>query len=365
MARSNTLTLLPLDRYAQLMGVPLAHFNNLDDGEIASACRPFWTQDQHDEVALAINQAEEKLRRHLHFDIAPTWWSEALPFGQAEAIWYDDWRVAPVTPTYGHITAFGRRVATQIADGVAVTYGSGDYASFTVTVAGITDPSEIHVYYRVADGAAAAGSEGWEIHPLRVVLAGGSALVTGSKALFARPAIREADYPASFDDAASFVTHVDVYRVYTDPALPVTLVWGTESGADPSSSTTQTAAARLLDPESGQFQVRPATWDILALRHIEADAVKTTAPERIEVHYFAGRMVDLLGRMDAQLEEAALRLANVLLPERGIPFCDPATLKYARDREIDERTGLMYGELFAVRVAELRKRPEIIEWQAV
>lgn len=364
MARSNTPTLLPLDRYAQLMGVPLAHFNNLDDGQIMDACRPFWVQSEHDELALALNQAEEKLRRHLHFDVAPTWWSETLPFGQAEAIWYADWTIAPVTPSYGHVHAFGRRAATLVAAGVTVTY-NGNTASLTVEVGEGVASSEIRVYYRTADGADGAGSDGWEIRPLRVAVAGGSAQVTGNRALFVQPAIREADYPAPYDDPASYVEQVDVYRVYTDPALPVTLIWDAETGEDPTGNTTQTAAARLLDPETGQFQVRPATWDEDTEEHVAAEALRFAAPERIAVHYHAGYVLDLLGRMDAQLEEAALRLANVLLPERGIPFCDPATLKYARDREIDERTGLMYGELFAVRVAELRKRPEVVQWQAV
>lgn len=364
MARSSILTLLPLDHYAWLMNVPAAHFNNLDDGRTPSACRPFWQQAHHDEIALAISQAEEKLRRHLHYDIAPAWRSETLAFGDAEAAWYADWRTVPLVASCGHINEFGKRASELFAADVPVAY-AGDYASLSVSVSGINDTSELHVYYRVLDGADEAGSEQWEIRPLRAIASGTTALLVGSKALFAKPAVREADYPAPYEDAASFVTHVDVYRVYTDPRTPVRLVWDAESGADPSGNTTQAAAARLLDPESGQFQVRPAEWNEGTKQHIEIEALRTDVPERVEVWYRAGYRLGPLDRIDAQLVEAVLRLANTLLPERGLPFCDPTTKMYMHDRELDQRTGLMFGELFAIRVADLRKRPNVVMWQAV
>jgi len=365
MACSDVPTLLPLDRYAAIMGVSLPHFNNLDDGKITSACRPFWTQYAHDEIAFAINQAEEKLRRHLQFDVAPAWREETIQFGAGSASWYSDWRIAPVVPQYGHVIAFGRKAKSLIASDVSVTYTS-NYASFYLPVAGITDPSEIHLYYRVADGAAAPGDPAWEIRPIRVVITGTSALVVGDKALFALPSVRESEYPAPYDKPESYVTGVDAYRLYTDPATPVTLFWDAESGADPSADTTQTAAARLIDPVTGQFQVRPAVWDQAKECHIAVDAAKPLPPERLEVCYHAGYALNASRQIDSQFEEAVVRLANTLLPERGIPFCDAATHRYARDRDVvDEQTGMMFGELFAARVAESRKRPSISSWQAV
>lgn len=363
MARSYTPTLLPLDRYAQLMGVRLAHFNNLYDAWRTDACHPYWTQAEHDELALAIGQAEEKLRAHLHFDIAPCWRTETIPF-KPGAVWYDDWAIAPVSPSYGYPVAYGRQQKTLLADGASVTY-SGGTAQITVSATGITDTNEIRVYYRAADGADAAGSDAWEIRPLRTVIGAGQLLISGPRPQFVRQEVREQETPADAETSGNYVSQVDVYRVTTDPALPVTLVWDAASGSDPSGSVTQTAAARAVDPITGRFYVRPATWDAVQQQHIEAPAAKTEAPERIEVAYCAGFRLGGWGRIDPQLEEAARRLTNVLLPERGIPFCDPATRKYKADREVDEQTGLMNGELFAVRVAEMRKKSDVWAWVAV
>jgi len=63
MARAETVTLLPLDRYAEIMQIPLTHFNQLQGPKapLVGGCDDIWDQDDRELLAWTMAEAEEGL----------------------------------------------------------------------------------------------------------------------------------------------------------------------------------------------------------------------------------------------------------------------------------------------------------------
>lgn len=349
MARSTTSTLLPLDRYAQIMGLSLIHFNNLRDNDRQAAANAYWSQVTHDELAVYIAQAEARLRDGyanklgLGFDVAPAAHADRIMFS---GMW-EDWRTELLATPYLHLQAAGSWVWTLVEADAAVSSVS-DLVTITTTVPDGTQPDEVQVFYRTTDGADAAGDQGWRIRPLKVAVSGSTATITGHTAQFVKPAVLESATPGDYADAASFVAAVDIYRRVVDDELPVTLVWDiyTQTGAgDPTADLTQTGTIRLVDSERGDFQARPATY---------ADGTHTIAaptyvddPDSLTLDYIAGYPYADANqeRIDPQVETAVVRLANVLSPDFNHWLNDLAQIKWRHDRNMpDQDNPLQPGE---------------------
>ena len=73
MARSDTVTLLPLDRYAQIMYIPLPHFNQMNGSKapVVKGCNGIWDQNARDALAWTMAQAEEMIAEYLNFWPSP------------------------------------------------------------------------------------------------------------------------------------------------------------------------------------------------------------------------------------------------------------------------------------------------------
>lgn len=357
MTRSATPTRLSLDRYAALMGLNPIHFANLDDGTLPSSVRPYWNQSLHDELAVYLLQAEDALRDGmlgsgsnklgLGFDIAPRYRTDILPFVQLSGRWWE----RKVNTTYGHVQAFGSRATEAIGTATLSFSGSKATANVTASTSGIA-AGEVAVYYRVADRADSLATtiadERWRIRELTVKVNGTTVSVAGHKALFAKPSVLEAVNPAAYGDADSFVTQVELVRVYTDPELPVTVQWDqyvTQWQGNPTGWLEQSGAALLVDSASGAFYARPALYVDGA--HVFDDPDETRAPERIEVAYLAGYPLadESNGRIDPRLEQAAARLANVISPDFSHWLNDLAGIRWRNDRGMpDEQNPLQAGE---------------------
>lgn len=340
MARSTITTILPLDRYAVIMGMNAYHFNNLDDGNPTSVTRGHWNQTAHDDMAHYLARAEALMRDGvpesgkggLGYDVGPAWRTNVrIPFSPPD---HNQWWLCHAKAPHGYLQAFGSRAVTVLEADATVSF-SGDTATITVTgVSSSLDPDDVAVFYRTADGASAAADPGWQIRTLYAAVSGTTLTITGHKARFATPAVLAAASPA---DAAgsSYVTAVDVYRVYTDPELPLSLVWDQyhQAGSgDPTTNATQTGAARLIDARQGLFQPRPATYS--GGVHTYADPDYTTPPEWLLASYYAGYDRLYTGRdwLDSRLEVAVTRLANVLTPDFSLWLSDLAQTKWRDDR---------------------------------
>jgi len=376
MARSNVPTLLPLNRYATLMDFSLAHFCNLDDGRPASATTPYWNQARHDELAGYIAEAEAGLLSALAFPVAPTFIEERIRFLPDTTDWYR-WVRTEARTTFQHVQAFGRRVNTALAENATVTLGETT-ASITVTnVPDGTTVDEIRAYYRVADGAPAAADDCYRIAPRPLTLTGATAAISGPRALFAKLSVLEGETPAAYDSDSNFVTGVDVYRVHVDESLPVSLVWDTflnEGGGDPSVETTQTGTAWTTNLRRGAFRPRPAIYESGA--HVYQSPTYGQPPDFLDVAYLAGYPLRA-GRIDARLELAVARLANVLSPTFAVWIADLAKTRWRYDRdmpnednplqeaELKNPFGFTNGARFAWRIVQEMRLPMTSEAMAV
>ncbi len=370
MARTAVPTLLSLNRYARVMGLPAAAFNNLNDGSVVQSARAYWTQDDHDELAVYIAQAESKLAAALHFDVAPVARQGArLWLPSRDTVWWQDTLTAP----HGHLVAFGAPVFTALEEGAAVAI-AGDTA--TVTVTGVDaglDPAAVRMYLRVSDGADTAHSAAYRVHDVLCRVTGTTLTISGPKAYFALPAVLEAETPADYADSASYATAVDVYVESIDAELPVTAVWDSvklAAGGDPTGSLTQDCAARIVDSAPGALQARPAVY--AAGEHAFTYPAYSGKPEYLLANYVAGYALadGARGRMDARLEAAVVRLANVLSPDYRHPLNDLAESKWRGDRampgddnplrpdELDSPFGYAVGARLAWDVArQMRNYP--------
>jgi hypothetical protein len=328
MAIATTTTLLPLDRYAAIMGYDPVGFNNLRDEARASG--RVWNTAAHNALAQYLSEAEHRLAGSLGYDIAPRF-RDGLVLFTAEPGAHD-WIFTRLHTPYMRVQAFGTRAVELLADNVPVTF-TGDTVTLSLTVDEPVAADDIQVFYRVADGAGEAAGETWQIRPLDVTVSGVTVTITGHKAQFATLETLAADTPADYHAAGSFVSAVDIYRVSVDPALPLTLTWDNYAvtGGDPTGKATQPGAAYVTDWLTGEFMPRPATYNGTA--HVMAAAAYAGLPESVLVHYQAGYAL-LSGRIEDGLELAAARLANALSPSQAFWIADLAQTRWRHDRRL-------------------------------
>jgi hypothetical protein len=260
MARASTVTLLSLDRFAQLTGNNPVHFSG-GKGETyfpdLNQCSDIfyqymWQQQNNvsrEEIALAIKQAEDEISAVLSYFPAPHWVEQEIrnypQYFRPDAYQWgmSDVRGMPksVQLTEGKFIEGGRRALDVVSLGANVVYTDADNDGFdetaTITVpTSLTNKCQIHCYY-----AGKSGASDWEIRPPRnVTLTGGNVVfVFWSWQLF-KPELLEAfpttlnmtnenPYgvtPVDIEDASSYVVTVDIYREYTDTtSVSATFLW--------------------------------------------------------------------------------------------------------------------------------------------
>lgn len=250
MARASTVTLLSLDKFFSIIGVNPPHANGgrgqtyfPDINQCSDIFYQYMWQQQNnisrEELAIAIQAAEDDITRVLGYSPAPHWVEQELrdyprPYRRDVFQWgMGDVRGMPksVQLTEGKFISGGRRAESLVSLGVAIVYSDQDGDGFdetaTITLAtSLTNRNEIHVFYAGYDGAA-----NWEIRPPRkVVLASGIITFTFWSWQFFKPELLDAiptttaitnenQYgvqPVDIEDPASYVDEVDVYRIYND-----------------------------------------------------------------------------------------------------------------------------------------------------
>ena len=362
MARSDTVTLLPLDRYAEIMQIFAPHFNQLNKNlapQKKGGNKCIWDQDARDDLAWTMAQAEEMIARELGF------WP-ALKFITNEQTAFalpgvrSDWRNAEVQTEFSQVECFGTETLTLLAADVAVTYSDDDSDPFGRSeLATIGDGSivcnsacEVAVFFRVADGATDAADPRWEIRPLRVDIDGATMSIQANASLFVKPTLwklteADADRPGSQDTTAwiynaatsNLVEAVDVYCRTVNQQSPVTLKWDSYCYCtSPCQHQTQTGCAYVTDGRRGYYVPRPSTWNGTA--NIDAAPLVACPPESVMVNYRGGLPLDSRNcRMNPSMERAIVKLTNALLPEPPCGYCDAAGDRWSQDRkDIDPLT---------------------------
>ena len=355
MARAETVTLLPLDRYAEIMRVPLTHFNQLN-GALAPLLKgcggTIWDQDAREDLAWTIAEAEEMIATELDFWPSPKFFtSEQQSLGLIGIS--SDWRNAEAQVDWKYVEAYGTETLTLKQADAGVQYTDDDSdplgrpelatigTSIYADLPACDNACEVAIFFRVADGAEDAADPRWEIKPIKVDIDGTTMRITAESSLFVRPdlwKLTQADCKGSEDESkwvwnwqtANLVSMVDVYCRTVNTTLPLTLQWDNVCGCSTTicEHATQTACAYRTDNRRGYFVARPASG-----ANVEATPTYLQPPESALVNYRAGYPINSRTcRMNPQLERAIVKLTNALLPEPPCGFCDAAQTRWKQDR---------------------------------
>lgn len=364
MARSDTITLLALDRYATIMAIPATHFNQLDGNKapIVKGCKKsgIWDQNDRDDLAWTIAQAEEMIAQELAFWPAPKFITEERISFALSGV-RRDWRNAEVETEWAHVECYGTETLTLKQAGADVVYtdddndplsreekatiGRTEAAVYVADLAACGEACEVAVFFREADGAEDPADPRWEIRPLKVDIDGTTMRITAESSLFVRPSLWDLTRADSVGPTATtddwiidfntnnLVQQVDVYCRTVNLQTPVTLRWdGVCNCPGICQHSTQLACAFDTDKVHGFFIPRPATWN--GTTNIEAVPTNAIAPESVVVNYRGGYPRDTRNcRINPQLERAIVKLTNALLPEPPCGFCGPTHTRWSNDRK--------------------------------
>jgi len=363
LARAETVTLLPLDVYANIMGISPCHFNQLQGlkAPLGGGCDSVWDQDAREALAWTMYQAEQMIADFLGF------WP-ALKFITGESVPFNlpgvrsDWRNAEIETEWKHVDCYGTELLTLKQADATVVFQDLDAdplereetaligTAMYDTLSACDHACDVAVFFRVADGAEDAADPRWEIRPIKVDIDGSIMYVTAEASLFVLPrlwTLTEADCAYSDDknkwqwnyEQANLVSKVDVYCRTCYKETPVSLHWdGVCDCPGVCEHSTQTACAYATDWKRGFFVPRPATWN--GTTNVDAAARYSSPPESVIVNYRAGYPLNSRTcRMDPKLERAVVKLTNALLPEPPCGYCDAARKRWELDRmDVDPLT---------------------------
>ncbi|MDK1117610.1 MAG: hypothetical protein QGM50_02345 [Anaerolineae bacterium] len=329
MARADIVTWLPLDRWAEIIGIHPLHFNGLVSTSLIpnNVCGgPFfqfsWQHSDRigtEDIAMAIQAAEQEISREVGYNLMPDWTAE-------ERLNY----TLPGTPGVfslsginprgmfnsielrrGHIISGGIKTKTVVSTGASFVRSDIDSDGFqetcTVTVATtVTDKNEIHLFYPAQNGA-----NEWEIRPIKVAFSGANVVIT-----FNIWQIRAANQmekfnpePLDAEDNASYESTVDVYRVHNDPSVQIKFLWENF----PNLSCCGTCVACQFGTQTGCFHLRearlglavpaPAAWDSDDEEFDKKEWAVCRGPDQIQAWYYSGFEDKSLTRPRAEMSK--------------------------------------------------------------
>ena len=300
-------TMLSLDRYQELMRIPIAAFNGLlkDDEAPCFDCAYVWKQTDRYALAEAIAQAEEMRIAELGYFPYPAYTSETVDY------------VFPLILSRKHLIAVGSETCTVISSGVALNLGLETAPNDPVVIAvatTVTNSSEIRVYHP---------GETIEIHPSSISISGGIATIRIPRARLISPFIdTNCDPPPSYYENDNFITSVDVKRCYTDPSTGAMFYWW-GNGSCPVFPTlmncccdlhqlstfaqdSQLAFADIINARLAIVKLYPGSFD--GTTWTAASFSNCGRPDKVVVNYRSGRTLSMLTEMNT------IRLAHTLLP---------------------------------------------------
>lgn len=329
MARAQTQTLLPLDRFTEIVSYSPMLFNQvyMPDIQPDSSCSDpvlqyTWQprsggRPGREEIAQAIQQAEQMLESVLKFSPAPRWYVDdsVIPASLHSSRY-------PYSMGFRanafHIIQGGVEAWSVIAAGASVAYGDVDGDGYdelaTVTVSTTaTDPNEIAVYYPGQDHDPA-----WEIRPVKVSIDTDldTATITFKRHQAVLPDLLErldASGVLGTNDA-NFLTTVDVYRHYNDPSQMGIVEWSPGiCDATGCQVSAQTGCLTVQDSRNGLLSLHAAAWDADEASWVHACPTWWRTPTRVRLWYRAGlrdlRKTRYMHDMHTELERAITFLA--------------------------------------------------------
>lgn len=413
MARTNSPTKLPIDRWAEILGMDPRHFNQITTpAKTVTTCDVVWkqyawqenNQISREDVALGVLQAERMIEDYVGYHLVPSWEVDervtvtkaAIPEVINASLL--NARRFPMTfkTRRGHIVSGGIEGKTLLQANAPVTYedlDGDDYPETATVLAAVpagTLPQEIAVFVPGEDG-----HDEWELRPLNnpltrrrsVSVVGTVATIVMQRELLVDPDLQSALNPGPVDGNMdmNFLSTVDVYRRFNDPQQQVTLMWSPREGdscACPSGTTCPTCAHNLQvgcliaqDFRQGIFSFRPATFDATTQTFNSASAIIGRNPDHLRVWYYSGLQDQVRDAPRLEMErqwELAVTYLSLTLMTRTLCGCenvkefskkmtedvaanvatDGLSLSYQLpDRVLQSPWGTQRGAIFAWRLA--------------
>lgn len=263
MASCKSETLLPLDRFAQILGIHPLHFNQVAIQGKASPCGAVWLQydwqgptaTSRESVGIAINSAEMRLEEYLGFPVYPKWYEDV----QVHTVGN------PVVLPKAYYISGGVKTKTKIGT-ESVTYEDVDEDDFaekatTRIATSVTDTDEIAIYYPDEDG-----DDAWRVRPIKVAIDSGVATITLNRYDLVIKNELEALKPVQIDgtDDDKFLDSVDIYRVYNDPSTQALLrscSLCSQTGCSACQFTDDNACLLGVDHKCSIVNANPGLWD--------------------------------------------------------------------------------------------------------
>lgn len=339
-------THLSLDRWAEIIGMDPMHFNQITtSAKQVATCSTVWKQyawqenDQvsREDVAQAIQQAEETIEQYLGYRLLPCWEVDervGTPRPADRTLFYSqslDRMGFPLhVPTkWGHFISGGIEAKTLI-DTPAVVYSDEDADGYpetaTVTVNTDIDPGEIAVYF-----SGNSADDQWQIRPIRnIAVAGDNMTITLWRHQLVEPALWDAlePGPVDGDDDTNFVDTVDVYRRWNDPSQQVQLVWSPRAGncADGCCENGyQWGCLNARDNKLGLVYYQPGTWNAETESFDAAKLSICRNPDKLRLWYYSGYRDERRRYPNLQMDpsmERAVTFYSLTLLDRPICGCN-------------------------------------------
>ena len=313
-----------LDRYQELMRLPIAAFNGLNKPgeEPVYQCSTIWKQGERDDLAMHLASAEEMRELELNYHLAPKWIEDEE---------HDFSRVLALNRK--HLIEVGSPEIFDIELGAALTLGAeddpNDPVEFTVTTT-VTDTGEICVFYP---------GEGVKIRPSNISISEGVATIKIPRSRLVKPDLMDnREDHLSYYENDNFIITVDVKRCYNDPSNVATIRWlGSTACVDNCQLFTQTACAVAAGNRArriAKVYISPAEYSLGSWTSKAYTYCHT--PISLLVSYRSGR------QHSVKTELLTARLAHTLMPNKP-SSCPTVHMYWDEDTKEQENGWSPYG----------------------
>lgn len=354
MARASTNTWLSLDRWAELFGLDPLHFNQLNSVALGQrdVCGDFWYQYawqfnnriSREDIAFAIQQAEQKLASFIGYDLLPSWHVDeevrtVQPYRAEIFSTGVNLRglAKSVRMKKGYVISTGKKIKDLVEANVVVTRtdddGDGYKELVSLSVAAPSNACQLHVYLPTM-----SGDDRWEVRPIKVSVSGATATITFKSWQLVVPDLFEkyTAKPIDADDDTNYLDMVDVYRVYNDPSDQVTFLWENPAttcycgSADCQQCTlaAQSGCMDIRDYKLAYLGYHPADWDADTSSFTPKDYWTNREPDKMLVSYLAGWQGEGVDCPMTDLDpfwEKTIAFLSAALMDKEICTCDNIT----------------------------------------
>jgi len=310
MARSNSYLDLAvtLDDYAEALGIECAPFNGFKvTGTPNYFCNYIWTQTQREYLAMALKTAQELIEEQLGYPLAARYFAEEQMFTHYTTRGVEI--PAPLQLAQGMGVEFGIKVESEIEAGAVLVY-SGDDGVVTVTVAEAVPLSEVKVFYPDEYVSTADEFHKYEITPRLIERSGTTVTITIPKCRLMKVELFYSSDTLQYEDAANYMSTVDVARIYTDSTTIATVYYDSRCTTGACTQGSQTACGEWRDKRNGLIKLTLANYDETEGAWERVCGCSCNVPRHALVNYRAG-----LAAISATLTQAVIRLAHTLLPK--------------------------------------------------